>query len=66
MRYRLALNAWDIMDRIQIRVQVWDDHDVPTEGTARVVELSRTVEGVGESDPWQWSRDALVAALEEL
>lgn len=66
MRYRLVLNAWDIMDRVQVRVQMWEDNDTPEPSTARVVELSRTVQGVGESDPWQWARDALVAALEEL
>lgn len=61
MRYRLHLNAWDVMDRVHVSISLFDDHD---DGSERVLELSSDLVGTGESDPWEWARDALVAALE--
>lgn len=61
MRYRLHLSAWDVMDRVHVSMSLFDDQD---DSSARVIELSEELQGTGESDPWEWARDALVAALE--
>lgn len=63
MRYRLHLSAWDFMDRVHVSMSLVDDQE---DSSPRVLEVSVDPEGVGESDPWVWARDALVAALEAL
>lgn len=49
------------MDRVHVSISLFDDHDDSSE---RVLELSSDLVGTGESDPWEWARDALIAALE--
>lgn len=65
MRYRLYLSAYDIMDQVHVRVSLFDDHDIAEGAAERVAEFAVDVQGTGESDPWQWARDVLVAALEQ-
>ena len=66
MRYELRLTAYDMLDLVHIAVVVTGP-DLPGSITSEVVLSSTTtVRGTGESDPYQWTRDALVAALEAL
>lgn len=66
MRYRLYLSAWDIMDNVYVAVGVYDDSGEREDDGVRCVELKTTIRGTGESDPHEWARDALIAALESL
>lgn len=66
MRYELRLTAYDVMDTVHVQVAIYstDEH---TMGPSELAGTSTTtVLGTGESDQWQWARDALVAALESL
>lgn len=51
------------MDRVQVSAVLHDDQ---AEDSPTIIELSNALEGVGESDPHEWIRDVLVAALEQL
>lgn len=66
MRYELRLTAFDMLDQVHVAlviVEASDTHQVSMQVVHRSVS---TVQGTGESDPLQWARDALVAALEDL
>lgn len=63
MRYRVHLTAYDVLDRVEVRASVFDDATISSE---RVFELSTAFKGAGESDPAEWLKDALIAALERL
>nr|CRY95347.1 hypothetical protein [uncultured prokaryote] len=66
MRYELRLTAYDMLDRVAVAVVVLEASDIPQVST-QVVHRSTTVQpGTGEQDPLQWTRDALVQALEAL
>jgi hypothetical protein len=66
MRYEARITAYDVMDSVQIVVVVWETDEDPTTPNTPVVRSVQTVPGTGESDPYQWTRDVLVAALEDL
>lgn len=64
MRYRLHLNAFDIGPLVAFSLVLLDDGETPEDKPARVLDLSDTLTGVGESDVHEWLRDVLVALLE--
>lgn len=66
MRYELRLTAYDMLDTVAIATVVLEAGDMPQVSTRAVHRSVTTVRGTGESDPLQWARDALVAALEDL
>ena len=66
MRYESRMTAFDMLDQVHIALVVFATDDAPGSSTVRVVQHSTTVQGTGESDPFQWARDALVACLEDL
>lgn len=66
MRYEARVTAYDVMDKVMIALVVLEASDVPQASQQVVLRSTTTVQGEGESDPSQWARDALVAALEAL
>lgn len=66
MRYELRVTAYDVMDFVHVQVALYGSQDEPGDPTGLLGTSTTTVQGTGESDQWQWARDALVAALEDL
>jgi len=66
MRYEARISAYDVMDHVQVTVFVWETNEDPDTPNKPVVKTVTTVPGTGESDPYRWTIDALVAALETL
>nr|CRY96853.1 hypothetical protein [uncultured prokaryote] len=66
MRYQLVVTAYDVMDQVFIAVAVGELGPTETHRSVPPLSRSTTVRGTGESDPTEWARDALVAALEVL
>lgn len=66
MRYEMRVTAYDMLDQVHVVVAVYGPDMPGSITTEQVVQSSTTVQGTGESDPLQWARDALVAALEML
>lgn len=66
MRYEARVTAFDVLDKVHVAVAIYEADQVP-QGSSRLVATRVTaVQGTGESDPFLWTRDALVAALETL
>lgn len=66
MRYEARITAYDMFDQVQVAVVVWETDEDPTTPNTPVVRLVLARPGTGESDPYQWTRDVLVQALENL
>lgn len=66
MRYELRLTAYDVMDEVWVSTSLHETRDMPTRPSRAVLHWQVSVRGTGEQDPTQWTRDALVAALEAL
>ena len=66
MRYEARVTAYDVMDRVMVAVVILEASDIPRVSSRVVGTTVTTVQGTGEPDPYLWTRDALVAALETL
>jgi hypothetical protein len=66
MRYEARITAFDVLDRVHIAVAIYEADPIPQTSSRLVATRVTSVPGTGESDPFQWTRDALVAALEDL
>lgn len=66
MRYEARVTAFDVMDRVHVAVAIFEADQIPQTSSRLVATRVTTVPGTGESDPFLWTRDALVAALETL
>ena len=66
MRYDLYLSAYDCLDHVVVSSVVRQTADTPGSLSVPVIRTATTVPGVGEPDPREWARDALVAMLEAL
>jgi len=66
MRYEARVTAFDVLDKIHVAVVILEASEIPQVSTQVVTTRVTTVQGTGESDPFLWTRDALVAALETL
>jgi len=66
MRYEARLTAFDMLDQVHIALVILEAGDAPQCSQQVVLRSMTTVRGTGESDPSEWARDALVAALETL
>lgn len=65
--YRVArIQAYDVMTEIVITAQVKTYDDLATDAPPAEIYWQTTVDGVGEEDPSEWLRDALVGLLEAL
>lgn len=66
MWYVATLNAYDALDRVVVAVVLRATAGGVGDPIENVVEHVTTIPGVGEDDPRQWLRDALVGMLEDL
>lgn len=66
MRFELATSAYDVMDQVHVTVVLRETQDGAGQSSHWTRLVSTTLEGTGETDPREWARDALVAALEAL
>jgi len=66
MRYEARVTCFDVMDQVHVAVALYRTGQGTEEPTVLVGTRATAVRGTGESDPWQWATDALVAALEIL
>ena len=66
MRYEARLTAYDMLDAITVALVIWESADDELSKPAVVLRTATTLRGVGETDPTEWTRDALVAILETL
>jgi len=66
MRYEMRVTAYDMLNVVCVAVVVYEsDPDAPVLREP-VVKSTTTVQGTGESDPTEWAKSALIAALERL
>lgn len=64
--YMASVNAYDALEEVHINVtvrQAGDSHESPV---TSVLHLRTVVQSVGEPEPREWLRDALVALLEAI
>jgi len=67
MTYYLAtVHAYDVMGDVFVSVSARQTTADRTETTESLLHRSTTFAGTGESDPVEWTRDVLIAALEAL
>lgn len=66
MRYEARLTAFDMLDRVHVALVVLEASDVPQVSQRVVLRSTTSLPSVGESDPTEWARDALIGALERL
>lgn len=66
MRYELRVTAFDMLDQIHVSTALFSTTDSPELSRAPVLALCSQVPGTGTTDPREWARDALLAALEDL
>lgn len=66
MRFEARLTAYDMLDQVAVALVILEAADTPQISTRVVLRSTTVVRSTGESDPREWARDALVAALEAL
>ena len=66
MWYVATVNAYDALDRVVVAAVLRSTAGGVGDPVEDVLQCVTTVEGVGEDDPRQWLRDALVGLLEAL
>lgn len=62
----MRVTAFDMLDQVHVAVVILEAADMPQAATRTVVTRVSTQRGTGESEPYQWARDALVQAVESL
>ncbi len=62
----MRMNAYDVMDQVQIVVRVAETSDFPEASQEWETLVVARVQGAGVTDRREWVQDALVAALEAL
>ena len=66
MRYELRVNAYDALDEVWVSATLLSTEPASPELARVVHHFLTTVRGTGETDPRLWTRDALLALLEEV
>jgi len=66
MRYEARITAYDMLDQICVAIVLVALYDDPLSTPEVVLKRVSSLQGSGESEPTEWIRDALVAALETL
>lgn len=67
MRYYCYVSGFDMLDEITLQAVVkCDRRDIGEGEPLEVLRCSTTFKGVGEPDPREWLKDALIGLLEEL
>jgi len=66
MWYVTTINAYDALDRVVVAAVVRATAGGVDDPIVDVLQHVSTIPGVGEDDPREWLRDALVGLLERL
>lgn len=66
MYYTATINAYDALGKILVGVVIREKPSPGEDAPAKAETLQIEVDGTGETDPRQWLRDVLVAALERV
>jgi len=66
MRYEARISVYDVMDQVHVHAYVMETTEPQAGRRKPVAAASTTVSGVGESDPYRWLQEALVALAELL
>lgn len=66
MWYVATVNAYDALDKVVVAAVLRQTTGEVGDTMHDVVQCVTTIDGVGEDDPRQWLRDALVGLLEAL
>lgn len=66
MRYELQVQGFDMLDQVFIHLRVRGRAESLGAPQELVLTRTATTQGVGETDPAIWARDALVMILETL
>lgn len=61
-----TVHAYDVMDSVMITAVVRSTEGVGLERSPVELRATTTISGVGEDDPREWLRDALIGLLEAL
>lgn len=64
MWHSATISAYDLMNVIHVHASVRVVSDDPSQAMETALTVTTTLPGVGETDPSEWLRDALVALLE--
>lgn len=59
MRYELRLTAYDMLDLVQCRLEVYMTPDDPNEPTVRVLAKTATTRSTGRSEATEWTQEVL-------
>lgn len=60
------MQAYDALGLVHVTVRVWGDAGLGEYQMEPQFSCATTVDGVGEPDPQEWLKDALVAMLEAI
>jgi len=66
MRYEIRVTAYDVMDQVWLALALVAQESTETHTSVPLLTRTGTVQGTGETEPTEWARDVLVAALELL
>lgn len=66
MRYEARITAYDVMGQVHVGGVVHSQEEALAVTATPVLQFSTDVAGVGEPDPLEWLKDALIALLESL
>lgn len=66
MWYVATINAYDALDRVVVAAVVRASAGGTGDPITDVLQHVSAIEGVGEDDPREWLRDALVGLLESI
>jgi hypothetical protein len=66
MRYELRLTAFDMLDQVHVSITLEASSGAGEDAPPPPRHWTATVPGTGQLGPHEWSRDALVTALEAL
>ena len=61
-----TVNAYDVMGEVHIAAVVRGLSDGPLQEFENVLQCETTIQGIGETDPRLWLKDALIGLLEAL
>lgn len=66
MRFELRATAYDVMESVHVHMTLHQTTDNPTEPNPAALTWTSAIPGEGQTDPREWTRDALLALLEGL
>ena len=61
-----TVHIYDVMTNVFLTCDVREYSPEPDKGSRPVITFQHTIPGVGETDPREWLRDALIGIVEAL